>query len=360
MMKVRTALIGCGKVGQIHAAVLHSLPESEFVAVCDNSAERAQAFAAKYGAAAYTGIREMISDAGVQAVCLCTPHPQHAHAAIQAAEAGAHVLIEKPMAACLSDCDAMLGAARKYQVQLGVVSQRRFFPPVLRMKSAIDAGKIGTPVLGTFTMLSWRDEAYYRSDPWRGKWSTEGGGVLVNQSAHQLDLLQWFMGPIEEISGFAGNLNHPYIEVEDTAVATIRFRNGGLGAVIASVSQKPGLYTKVHVHGSTGASIGVQTDTGATFVAGMSEISDPPFNDVWTVSGEEHLLSEFQLQDRVSFSKVDSTLHYHELQIQEFLEAIRTGRPPLVTGEEGRKVVEMFTGIYRSNADHHSVGFPLI
>jgi UDP-N-acetyl-2-amino-2-deoxyglucuronate dehydrogenase len=359
MTKVRTALIGCGKVGQIHATALHSLPKSEFVAVCDNSVERSQAFAAKYGVAAYTDIREMISGERVQAVCLCTPHPVHAEAAIQAAEAGAHVLIEKPMAACLSDCDAMLEAARKNHVQLGVVSQRRFFPPVLRMKSAMDAGKIGTPVLGTFTMLSWRDEAYYQSDPWRGKWSTEGGGVLVNQSAHLLDLLQWFMGPIEEISGFTGNLNHPYIEVEDTAVATIRFRNGGLGAIATSLSQKPGIHTKVHIHGSNGASVGVQTDTGATFVAGMSGISEPPFNDVWTIPGEEHLLSEFQMQDRASFSKVDSTLYYHELQIEEFLEAVRTGQSPLVTGEEGRKVVEMFTGIYRSNIDRHSVEFPL-
>lgn len=360
MTKVRTALIGCGKVGQIHAAALRSLPQSDFVAVCDNNTERSQAFAVKYDVAAYTDIRDMISSAGVQVACLCTPHPLHAESAIQTAEAGAHVLIEKPMAASLSDCDAMLEAARKNHVQLGVVSQRRFFPPVSRMKSAMDEGKIGAPVLGTFTMLSWRDEAYYRSDPWRGKWSTEGGGVLVNQSAHQLDLLQWFMGPIEEISGFAGNLNHPYIEVEDTAVATIRFRNGGLGAIITSVSQKPGIYTKVHIHGSNGASIGVQTDTGATFVAGMSEISEPPFNDVWTIPGEEHLLSEFQLQDRASFSKVDSTFYYHELQIQDFLEAIRTGRPPLITGEDGRKVVEMFTGIYRSNTDHHSVGFPII
>jgi UDP-N-acetyl-2-amino-2-deoxyglucuronate dehydrogenase len=301
----------------------------------------------------------MISDKGVQVVCLCTPHPLHAQATVQAAEAGAHVLVEKPMAASLADCDAMLGAARKHDVHLGVVSQRRFFPPVLRMKSALDAGKVGTPILGTFTMLSYRDENYYRSDPWRGKWSTEGGGVLVNQSPHQLDLLQWFMGPIEEISGFTGNLNHPYIEVEDTAVATIRFRNGGLGAIITSLSQKPGIYTKVHIHGSNGASVGVQTDTGATFVAGMSEIIEPPFNDLWTIPGEEHLLSEFQRQDRDSFSKVDSTRYYHELQIREFLEAISAGQSPSITGEEGRKVVEMFTAIYRSNTDRHSIKFPV-
>src|SRR5262249_62014545 len=120
---------------------------------------------------------------------------------------------------------------------------RRFYEPVRRMKDAIDAGKIGRPVLGVFTMYSWRDEAYYRSDPWRGKWATEGGGVLVNQSPHMLDLLRWFMGPIAALTGCWANLNHPSIEVDDTAVAVLRFQNGALGSIITSVAQKPGIYT---------------------------------------------------------------------------------------------------------------------
>src|SRR5258708_30102618 len=114
------------------------------------------------------------------------------------------------------------------------------------MKAGIQDGKIGRPILGVFLMFSWRDEAYYQSDPWRGKWATEGGGVLVNQSPHQLDLLRWFMGDLEEISGRWANLNHPYIEVDDTAVAIIKFRNGGLGAVVPSLSQKTGFYPKGH------------------------------------------------------------------------------------------------------------------
>src|SRR5205085_7861889 len=132
-------------------------------------------------------------------------------------------------------------------IKLGVISQRRLYEPVRRMKAAIDAGKLGVPGLGVFSMFSWRDPAYYRSDPWRGTWAGEGGGVLVNQSPHQLDLLQWFMGEIEEITGYWGNLNHPEIEVDDTALAMIRFTNGGLGSIVTSVSQKPGLYTRVHV-----------------------------------------------------------------------------------------------------------------
>jgi len=348
---IRTGLIGCGKVGQIHAAALRSLPESEFVAACDRSLERAQSL----GVAAYTDVPQMLRESGVEAVCLCTPHPLHAESAIAAAQAGVHVLIEKPMAANLADCDAMLAAAKASGITLGVVSQRRLFEPVLRMKAAIDAGKIGRPVLGTMIMLSWRDEAYYASDPWRGKWSTEGGGVLVNQSPHQLDILQWLMGPIEEISGAWGNLNHPYIDVEDTAVATIRFQSGGLGSIVTSLSQRPGIYTKVHIHGSNGASVGVQTDTGATFVAGMSGIAEPPLNDLWTIPGEEHLLTQWEAEDRARFREIDATHHYHRLQIQDFLQAIQQGRTPLVTGAEGRIVVQMFSAIYESSREHRAI-----
>src|SRR5262249_5138131 len=154
---------------------------------------------------------------------------------------GVHVLVEKPMAASLADCDAMIAAAQKAGVHLGVISQRRFYEPVRRMKDAIDAGKIGKPALGVFIMYSWRDQAYYQSDPWRGKWATEGGGVLVNQSPHMLDMLQWFMGDIDEIAGYWANLNHPFIEVEDSAVALIRFKSGGLGSIVTSLSQKPGI-----------------------------------------------------------------------------------------------------------------------
>jgi UDP-N-acetyl-2-amino-2-deoxyglucuronate dehydrogenase len=230
---------------------------------------------------------------------------------------------------------------------------------VQRIKAAIEGGKIGRPVLGVFLMFSWRDQAYYQSDPWRGKWETEGGGVLVNQSPHQLDLLRWCMGDLEEISGRWANLNHPYIEVDDTAVATLKFRNGGLGSIVTSLSQKPGLFTKVHVHGSNGASIGVETDRGATFIAGVSKIAEPPLNDLWTIPGEEHLLAVFQATDRARFQAIDPIAHYHSLQIQDFLQAIRAGRPPLVTGEDGRAVVEIFSAIYESNKNRSAVSLPL-
>jgi predicted dehydrogenase len=348
-------LIGCGKVGQIHAAALSGIAETELTAVCDVDAERVRAFADRHGARGYTDVDAMVREGKVEAVIIGTPHPLHAAPAIRAAEAGVHVLVEKPLAATLADCDAMLAAANRAGVLLGAISQRRFYEPVRRIKEALDAGKIGRPALGVFTMYSWREPAYYQSDPWRGKWDTEGGGVLVNQSPHQLDLLLWFMGPIAEASGYWANVNHPTVEVDDTAVAVLRFRNGGLGAIVTSVSQKPGIATKVHVHGTNGASVGVETDRGATFIAGVTAIAEPPLNDLWTIPGEEHLLEAFQVEDRARFTQIDATTHYHTLQIQDFVRAIREGRPPLVTGADGRAVVELFTAIYRSNREGRPV-----
>jgi predicted dehydrogenase len=359
MKPIRVGIVGCGKVASIHAAALRSLAEAELVACCDAMADRAEALAAKYGGRPFADVESMLRDGGIEAVIVGTPHPLHAAPTIAAARSGVHVLVEKPMAATLADCDAMLAAARKSGVKLGVISQRRFLEPVVRMKHAIAAGKIGKPALGVFIQYSWRDAAYYQSDPWRGRWDTEGGGVLVNQSPHQLDLLLWFMGPAVEVSGQWANVNHPDIEVDDTAVATVRFASGGLASIATSVSQKPGIYTKLHIHGSNGASVGVETDRGATFIAGVSGIAEPPLNDFWTIPGEEHLFEEFQQEDSRHFTTIDATTHYHKLQMLDFLQSIREDRPPLVAGEAGRAVVELFTAIYRSARECRSISLPL-
>jgi predicted dehydrogenase len=358
--RLRTALIGCGKVGRIHAVALAKRPESELVAVCDGQPDRATGFAEEFGVAGFVDVAEMLEKARPHAVCICTPHPLHAAPAVRALSAGVHVLVEKPMAATLADCDRMLAAAETSGAILSVVSQRRWFEPVARVKAAIAAGKIGAPALGVVGMFNWRDASYYDSDPWRGRWETEGGGVLVNQAPHQLDLLSWFMGEIEEISGCWANVNHPTVDVEDTAVAVVRFKSGGLGSIVASLSQKPGLFTHVHIHGSNGASVGVETDRGASFVAGVSSIVEPPLNDLWNVPGEEANLATYREQDRTHFSRVDATTHYHARQIGEFLRAILEARAPAVTAEEGRTVVAMFTAIYRSHRDRCSVRFPVL
>jgi predicted dehydrogenase len=359
MRKLRTGLVGCGKVADLHAAALKSLTESEFVAVCGRTPEKANAFAAKYRVAPYTDLNEMLAKAQLQAVCICTPHPEHARPAIAAAKAGVNVLVEKPLASSLADCDAMLEGARAAKSIIGTVCQRRFYPPCQRIRQAIDKGRLDKPVLGTAVIFGWRDEAYYRSDPWRGSWKGEGGGVLVNQSPHQLDLLLWYLGEVEEVFGYWGNLNHPYIEVDDTAVAVVRFKSGALGNIVVSNSQNPAIHARVSVHGSNGASVSVQTDGGAMFVPGLSQITEAPFNDIWTIPGEENLLVSWKEEDAQLFRSVNPMEHFHRLQIQDFLRASIDGRQPAVTGEDGRRTVELFAAIYRATRDRNAVRFPL-
>ncbi|GAA4405707.1 Gfo/Idh/MocA family oxidoreductase [Nibrella viscosa] len=342
------ALVGPGKVAHLHAKATLQIPNAKLVAIYGRTPEKTEAFAQEYNIRAYTDVAEMVTQEQVDITIICTPHPAHREPTVAALEAGSHVLVEKPLAATLEDCDAMLEAAQRAGRVLSVVSQRRFYTPCQRIRQAIDEGKIGKPVLGTVHTLSWRDEAYYRSDPWRGSWQGEGGGVLVNQAPHQLDLLLWFMGEAEEVYGIWRNLNHPYIEVDDTAVAVVKFKNGGIGNIVVSNSQKPGIYGRVHVHGENGASVGVKTDGGAMFIAGMLPILDPPVNDLWTVPGEENLLDGWIEDDSAAFRNIDASTHYFVQQIAEFCDAIRENRPPLVTGQDGRRVVELFTAIYES------------
>jgi UDP-N-acetyl-2-amino-2-deoxyglucuronate dehydrogenase len=359
MRKIKTGIIGAGKVGHLHAAALVSNSKSEFTAVLGRTEEKTQKFADQYGVKAYTDLDAFLKESGVEAVCICTPHPVHRDPSIAAAEAGVHILVEKPLASSLEDCDAILEVVQKSGVKLSMVCQRRFYEPCARIHDAIEAGKIGKPILGTVTVLGWRDQAYYDSDPWRGTWKSEGGGVLVNQAVHQLDLLLWYMGPVAEVSSYWANLNHPNIEVEDTAVASIRFKSGALGQVMVSNSYNPAIHGKVSVLGSNGAMLGVQTDGGAMFIAGMSNIEEPPLNDFWTVPGEEGKLAEWAKEDTERFRTTNAMERYHALQIDDFLEAIIDEREPSVTGLAGRETVELFTAIYRSGRDGKSIQYPL-
>lgn len=348
MDKVRFGLYGYGKVAELHAKALSSLENAELVSVCGRNEGARAAFASRWGLQHRVTPAEMAQKDRVQAIIVTTPHLLHAQHSIESSDAGLHVLVEKPMAISVADCDAMIAAAARAGKNLGVVSQRRWYPAVSRIRDAIDSGAIGAPALAQVIMLGWRDEAYYRSDPWRGSWAKEGGGVLVNQAPHQLDLLTWFMGPAVAVSAYWANLNHPYIEVEDTAVAALQFRNGALGSILVSNSQKPGIYAKVHVHGSNGASAGVQTDGGAMFIAGMSSVLEPPVNDLWSIPGQEASLERWKAEDEAFFRTVDATWYFFARQEAEFVEAFREGRPPAVSGADGRETVRLIQAIYES------------
>jgi UDP-N-acetyl-2-amino-2-deoxyglucuronate dehydrogenase len=353
------SIAGCSRVAQLHAKAIRGIPNARLTGVWSRTNQTTKDFAALNKTQAYSDIGRMVSENKTDLVIVCSAHPFHLQPAVEAAKAGSNVLVEKPLASDLHDCDEMIETCKKNNVKLGVISQRRWYEPVIRVKEAIDNGKLGKPVLATATILGWRDKAYYDSDEWRGSWKMEGGGVLVNQSPHHLDLLLWYMGEIDEVYGVWRNLNHPYIEVDDTAVAIVKFKSGAIGNILVSNSQKPGIYGKVHIHGENGASAGVQTDGGAMFIAGKTSVTDPPVNDLWTIPGEEHLLKEWIEKDTNTFNRCDPTICYFQHQIEDYLRAIGNNTEPAVTGEAGRRTVELFTAIYRSTRDNMPVKFPL-
>lgn len=359
MDTIRFGLIGYGKVAQVHAQALLEASKASLVAVCGRNASRRDEFAAQWGVASRETVAEMVELDHVDAVIIATPHPQHHADALAAFAAGCHVLVEKPMALNEAECTDMILAAEQAGKVLSVVSQRRWIPACMRIREAIDSGKLGTPAIAQVTVYGWRDQEYYESDPWRGKWDSEGGGIVINQASHHIDLMQWFMGPVTRVHAEWDNVNHPYIEVEDTAVATVRFANGGMASILVSNSQKPGIYTKVHVHGSSGASVGVLADRGPMFIAGgdKGEVN-APINDLWTIEGEQALLATFVQQDEAFYKTLkDPTIYLFARQIEDVVRAIHGKTKPLVTGEDGREAVRIIDGIYRSGREHVPISF---
>ncbi|MCC6628482.1 MAG: Gfo/Idh/MocA family oxidoreductase [Chloroflexi bacterium] len=368
--RLKAAVIGLG-VGQSHARAYAALDETELVAVCDMNPARLAAIATELGARAYTEPGQVFADPEIELVSIATPHPSHAALAIAAAQAGKHPIVEKPMTVNLAEADAMIAAARECGVSLGVIFQRRWWPAAQRVRQALDAGAIGRPVLGQCALSWWRTQAYYDRDPWRGRWDTEGGGVLCNQGIHALDMFQWFMGDVVEVFGRWTNLTHPSIEVEDNAAAVLRFASGALGVITATTSARLS-HTSIVVHGSTGSSIGV--------------IEEPEgaigYNHVWTVPGQEGVVAE-SLAAHVAAGeyiyRADQATNqqeaphywptayryarpaepsYHARQLRDFALAVQTGRQPLVTGEEGRKSLAILLAIYESQRTGLPVALP--
>ena len=367
MSPLGAAVIGLG-VGRTHARAFAQMPATELVALCDLDADRLEKANESYGVATHTDSAELLRDDRVEVVSVATPHPSHASIAIAAMESGRHVIVEKPMTVDLREADAMIECANRTGRKLGVIFQRRFWPAALRVREAIKEGKLGDLVSGDCELSWWRNEAYYKRDPWRGRWDTEGGGVLCNQGIHALDMFQWYMGDVDTVYARWANLSHPYIEVEDNAVAAVTFRSGALGAIRMSTTSRYSR-TRVTVHGSNGASVGViEEPEGAV-----------GYNDLWSIPGEEGLRDKSYREHVVNgryiyrpplpqeratwytgyWYKEPAEPSYHQVQLEDFCEAINVGREPLVNGEEGNKSVELVLAIYQSGRTGQPVQLPL-
>ncbi len=345
--KVRAGIIGCGKIAQTHAKALQLLEEADFVAVCDADVTRAQALADTYGVPnVYSDMHEMLHSGAIDVVMVCVPHPIHEKVVVAAAEAGVHMLCEKPVAITLEEADRMIAASDKAGVKFGVIFQRRFWPAAQRMRAAIDNGQLGKTTLGEVSVRIWRSESYFASDPWRGTWATEGGGVLMNQAVHAIDQFLWFMGdPVEVVGRFATLRHGAYIDVEDTAVATVVFENGGLGVIQASSTFETAFGFRVAVHGDSGAAVSVwERNEGEQGV-----------NDIWTIPDEVHMREEWESED----TGHSGFPGFHALQIQDFLQAVRDDRAPAVTGRDALKSLEVILAIYESSRTGLPVKMPM-
>ena len=345
--EVRIGIIGCGKVAHFHAKAIANIPNAKLVAASNHTKKKLDNFCSLYKINGYLSIEEMIKNERLDAVTICTPHTTHKDIAVTCANLKCHLLIEKPLATTVDDCNCIIDACNKNGVLLGMLVQRRFYTPCQRIYQTIKAGKIGSPILGQVIMLGYRSKEYYESDPWRGTLAGEGGGVLLTQATHQIDLLNWYLGDIDSIYGLSSNYSHPYIEVEDSAVAVIKYKSGALATLLASNCQDPALYGKVHIFGSNGSSIGVQTDGGAMFIAGMSEIEEPPVTDMWNVVGDSTSLESLKEIDARDFSSVDKMIYYHQKAIENFVNSILGSESILADGYAGKAATEICHAVYQ-------------
>jgi UDP-N-acetyl-2-amino-2-deoxyglucuronate dehydrogenase len=345
--KVRFGILGCGTIGPHHARAIAGLEEAELVAVADIVPEQADELAAEYGCSSHGGLGEMLSGAGLDAVCVCTPSGMHAGDAIAALEAGKHVVIEKPVDVTLGAADRILEAQRATGRKVAVVSQHRFDAATLAVQRAISRQQFGRLTMGSAEVRWWRSQSYYDSGGWRGTWELDGGGVLINQAIHSVDLLQCLMGRVVEVNAYTGMLAHERIEVEDTAVAVLKFENGALGTIAATTAAYPGLTARIAVHGDRGSAV-IDDDHLVYFhAAGMGQEPE-------AYGGGENQAGRVMEHYGGSSTRPGagadpgSLSMAHRDQIRDFIRAIKDDREPSITVEEGRKPLAIIAGIYES------------
>lgn len=338
--KVRFGIIGTGVIGPWHARAIEACEDAELAAVADVAVDKAKALAKEHGdAASYADFREMIARDDIDAVSICTPSGLHGEAAIAAAQAGKHVLCEKPLETTVEKIDAMINAARENSVKLGGVFQWRTYPVSIKAREAVQSGVLGKMVLGDAYLKYYRSQDYYDSAGWRGTWEFDGGGALMNQGVHGVDLLLWIMGDVESVFARTAPLLRK-IEVEDTAVAALKFKSGAFGVIEGTTSSNPGEESMLSLHGDKG-----------TIIMNESKFLR------WAVAEEEGQHAEEkeemkQVEGETKTGVSDPTeigIRGHMIQVADMVKAIREDRDPMVTGESARKSVQLITAIYESS-----------
>jgi predicted dehydrogenase len=306
----------------------------------DSTEGRALSFSSAHGCAPYSELGSFLAHPGLDVVTICTPSGAHLEPALAAARAGKHLIVEKPLEVSLPRCDALIEACDRAGVLLCGIFPSRFHEAPRALKSAALAGRFGTLTMGNAYVKWWREQSYYDGGGWKGTKALDGGGALMNQSIHAIDLIQWIMGSVEELSAFSATLGHQRIEVEDGAVAALRFANGALGSIQGTTAAWPGFLKRVEVSGTAGSA--VMDEESLAFWRFKEESPDD--------EGLRQRLASGTATGGGAADPAAIGFHGHRLQFEDMLAAIRDRRPPLVDGIEARKAVAIVDAIYRSAA----------
>jgi predicted dehydrogenase len=348
-MAIGFGIVGLGLIAKFHARAIKDLAGAELVACYSATDDKAGRFAAEYGGRGYNNLDAMLADPNVQVVTVGTPSGAHLEPTLAAIRAGKHVVVEKPLEITLSRCDQIIREAEKAGVIVSTIFPSRFHESSRLMKQAVDAKRFGRITLGDAYVKWYRKQEYYDSGAWRGTWHLDGGGALMNQAIHSVDLLLWLMGPTVEVTAHTATLAHERIEVEDVAVATVKFASGALGIIEATTAAFPGELKRIEISGSHGTAVLREEDIVTWKFANATAEDDA-------------LLARMANKTQTGGGAADPAAighHGHMHQFQDVLQAIESGRQPLIDAPEGRRSVELILAIYQSAATGEAVKLPL-
>ena len=349
--RTKIALIGAGVIGAVHGQVISELADRvELAAVVDLHADRAKRLAVGHGGEVFTSLTEALAAVPIDVVVVCTPTGRHGEVAIEALEAGKDVIIEKPAETTVAKTDQIIEAQRKAGKLVAVISQHRFDQSTEIALAAIEQGELGRLTTGIASIDWWRGQSYYDSGDWRGTWELDGGGALMNQGVHTVDLLVAALGRPIEVFAYAETLAHQRIEVEDAAVAVVRFENGALGILHATTAAYPGLSARLQVHGDRG-SVVIDNDL-LTFIHTTPQGSGAEERSYGSASDSINQVDNYDLTEQTGPTTGGSAGGLsplaHRRQYENFLAALAGKEPLRVDLETNRRSIGVITGVYES------------
>ena len=335
-MKIwKFGIIGAGLIADFHAKAIQSLPNARLIGICGSNPVKVSLLASKYSCKAFMNPQELLNTSEIEIVTVATPSGAHMEPSIEAARFGKHVICEKPLEISLSRIDRMIKAHELAGTRLGGIFNYRFNDTIQILKQAVDNGRFGTITYASVHVPWWRNEAYYK-DSWHGTSVLDGGGALMNQAIHMIDILQYLMGPVESLYAYVATLAHQ-IEVEDTAAAVLQFRNKALGVIYGTTASYPGQFRRLEITGTRGTVIQVENSFKVWQFADQTHSDNEIFNSFSAIEGGGGVSDP----GAIPFEP-------HARNIAAFINSVETGKSFEVEGTEARKAVEIILSIYSS------------